>query len=180
MRKIDDQKLQEMMESGTPQKECAAYFGVSPSAINQRVKKLQACAPPESFKKLTDKEKAFVLAKVEGKTNLEAVKGSYDVTTNESAKSLGTTLMKDPDINLAIQDLLSQEGIPRRRRVQRLRDMIECQDLSVVGKGLDMANKLTGDYSPVQVNHDISLIIQMIRQMKNEEDAVIELKPIND
>ena len=140
-----------MLESGQSQKDCARYFHVSPSAINQRIRKLKAYEPPESFKRLTDKEQRFVLAKVEGKTNLEAVKGSYDVTTNESAKSLGSTLMKEPDIGLAIQDLMAQEGITRRRRIQRLRDMIECPDLSVAGKGLDMSFKLSGDYSPERI-----------------------------
>ena len=56
-----------------------------------------------------------------------------------------------PDIGLAIQDLMAQEGITRRRRIQRLRDMIECPDLSVAGKGLDMSFKLSGDYSPERI-----------------------------
>ncbi|TSA09595.1 MAG: helix-turn-helix domain-containing protein, partial [Deltaproteobacteria bacterium] len=90
MRKINDAELMQMIESGMQQKDCAAHFGVSPSAVNQRVQKLKADAPPESFENLTDKEKAFVLAKVEGKTNMEAAKSAYDVTTNQSAKSMAT------------------------------------------------------------------------------------------
>jgi len=151
MRKINDTELQKMIESGKSQKECAEYYDVSPSAINQRIKKLQSYAAPESFKNLTTKEQAFVLAKVEGRTNMEAAKVSYDVSTNESAKALATQLMRDPDIGHAIQDLMHTEGIGRRRRIQRLRDMIECPDLSVAGKGLDMSFKLTGDYAPQQI-----------------------------
>ncbi len=154
-RKATDQDIIQAMEriaqGGITQKEIAAELGVTPSALNQRIKRLRAQAVPDSFRALSDKQKRFALAKVEGKTNLEAVKSAYDVTSNESAKSMATVLMRDPDVNLAITDLLAQEGIPKRRRVQRLRDMIECPDLSIAGKGLDMGFKLAGDYAPQQL-----------------------------
>jgi DNA-binding Lrp family transcriptional regulator len=154
-RKITDDVLTQWMvriDSGEiTQKDLAAQLGVSPSALNQRIKRLKSYALPESFKALTDKQKLFALAKVEGKSNLDAVKSAYDVTSSESGKALGTQLMKDPDIGAAIQDLMAQEGITRRRRVQRLRDMIDCPDLSVAGKGLDMSFKLAGDYAPQQI-----------------------------
>ena len=153
-RKTTDQDIIRAMEridrGNITQKEIAAELGVTPSALNQRIKKLRAQAVPVSFQSLTEKQKRFALAKVEGKTNLEAVKSAYDVTSNESAKSMATVLMHDPDVNLAIADLLAQEGIPKRRRVQRLRDMIECPDLSIAGRGLDMGFKLAGDYAPQQ------------------------------
>lgn len=152
MRKINDQELMTMMdkiESGEiTQKELAERWSVSPSAINQRIKRLKAYTPPESFMRLTDKQKAFVVAKLEGKTNLAAVQSAYNVSTKESGKALATQLMQDPDVKVAIRDLLAQEGIPLRRRVQRLRDMIECPDLTVAGKGLDMSFKLDGSYAP--------------------------------
>ena len=119
--------------------------------IHQRVQKLKSHAVPESFKKLTDKQKSFVLCKVEGATNLEAAKKSYDVTSDSSGKALATQLMREPDISIAIQDLMAQTGIPRRRRIERLRDMIECSDLSVAGKGLDMSFKITGEYQPEKI-----------------------------
>ena len=153
-RKTTDQDIIQAMEridqGDITQKEIAAELGVTPSALNQRIKKLRAQAVPVSFQSLTEKQKRFALAKVEGKTNLEAVKSAYDVTSNESAKSMATVLLHDPDVNLAIADLLAQEGIPKRRRVQRLRDMIECPDLSIAGRGLDMGFKLAGDYAPQQ------------------------------
>ena len=153
-RKTTDQDIIRAMEridrGNITQKEIAAELGVTPSALNQRIKKLRAQAVPVSFQSLTDTQKRFALAKVEGKTNLEAVKSAYDVTSNESAKSMATVLMHDPDVNLAIADLLAQEGIPKRRRVQRLRDMIECPDLAIAGRGLDMGFKLAGDYAPQQ------------------------------
>ena len=111
-RKTTDQDIFRAMEhidrGNITQKEIAAELGVTPSALNQRIKKLRAQAVPVSFQSLTDKQKRFALAKVEGKTNLEAVKSAYDVTSNESAKSMATVLLHDPDVNLAIADLLAK------------------------------------------------------------------------
>jgi hypothetical protein len=146
MRMIDTKELVTMIEAGKSQKECAEYFAVSPAAICKCLKRIQAITLPESVKRLTGKQQAFVLAKAHGMTNVEAVRKSYDVTTAESAKAMGTQLMQDPDIQAAIHDLMHQTGIGRRRRIERLRDMIESNDLSVVGRGLDMANKMTGEY----------------------------------
>src|SRR5512136_2098684 len=117
---ITDRVLIEAMEridkGEVTQKEVAESLGVSPSALNQRIKKLKSYAVPESFQHLTDKQKRFVLAKVEGKNNLEAVKTAYDITSDASGKSMGTMLMKDPDVELAIQDLMAQVGISKRHR----------------------------------------------------------------
>lgn len=174
MNKININTLQEMLDEGKQQKDIAAFFGVSESAISQRIKRLKASAPPESFKKLTDKEKAFVLAKVEGKTNLEAVKSAYDVTTNQSGKSLGTTLMKDPDINRAIHDILYDHGLSISHRTERLKWLVNHQDPTSVYRGLDMANKLTGEYAPEKIDIAGQLaathaLIAEIRNRKKEE-----------
>ncbi len=186
MRRVDDEKLIQMLQDGVQQKTIAGQFGVTPQYINRRIKQLKSYQQPESFSKLTEKKKRFVLEKVAGKSNMVAVKSAYDVTSNESAKALGTTLMKDPDISVAIQDLMSQEGITRRRRIQRLRDMVECPDLSVAGKGLDMSFKLTGEYAPekdrdTEFVHSIVKLIQIIKQQdaENEEPDFINVKPIN-
>lgn len=184
MRKINDIELRKMIESGKPQKECAAYYGVSPSAINQRIKKLQAYAAPESFKKLTGKEQKFVLAKVEGRTNMEAAKVSYDVSTNQSAKALATQLMRDPDVAIAIQNLMHTEGIGRRRRIQRLRDMVECVDMSIVGKGLDMSFKLAGDYSPERIevisDNEIRMLIASITNPVEQDKKEAQVIDVSD
>ncbi len=168
MRKVNDTELIKMIESGMTQRQAAEHFGVTEGAISQRVKRLKSQRPPESFERLTDKEKGFVLAKVEGKSNLEAVKASYDCTSNESAKALGTKLMKDPDISECIHDLLHQEGIGRRRRVQRLRDLIESGNMTDVGRGLDMANKMTGSYAPIEVKTDVSILVEEILRVRDE------------
>ena len=40
-KKIDDDKLLEMIRGGKQGKECADYFGVSPAAISKKLKRLQ-------------------------------------------------------------------------------------------------------------------------------------------
>jgi len=194
MRKINTQELMAVMdkiESGEiTQKELAERYGVSPSAINQRIKRLKAYTPPESFMRLTDKQKAFVVAKMECKTNLAAVQSAYDVTTKESGKALATQLMQDPDVKVAINDLMAQEKIPLRRRIQRLRDMIECPDLSIAGKGLDMSFKLSGSYAAekveVQVDHrvlqlDLNKAIEALRKEQGlEPGEAIDIPKMKD
>ena len=156
MRKATDHDIREAMrriEAGeATQKQIAGELGVTPSALNQRIQRIRAQAPPESMARLTGRQRRFVIGKAQGQTNLEAVKSAgYDITSDQSGKSIATVLMKDPDIGTAISDLMAQEGITRRRRVQRLRDMIESPDLNIVGKGLDQSWKLTGDYQPEQI-----------------------------
>lgn len=171
IRKIDDKLLLEMYNNGKgkSQTDLAEYFGCSNAAICKRLKKL-IVDTPESFSKLTEKEKKFVLAKAEGKTNIEAVMGSYDVTTRDSAKSLGTTLMKDPDINTAIADIMAQEGLSRRYRIQKLKKLVDHQDPTASARGLDMSFKIAGDYQPEIVieNNDHDIIINDIQKIDAE------------
>jgi hypothetical protein len=156
MKKINDDELHKMIAEGILQKDCAEHFNVSTAAICQRLKIINSHKLPDSFKKLTTKERDFVMAKADGFNNKDAVKLAYDVSTDASAKSFATILMRDPDIKTAIHDLMHTEGIGRRRRIQRLWDMIESQDMSAVGKGLDMSFKLTGEYSPEKFDVMIS------------------------
>lgn len=169
MRKIDDKELMEKLEAGVSQKDIAEHFKVSPSAINQRIKRLKSYQLPDSFNKLTTNRKAFVLAKLEGKNNIEAVKSAnYEVTSNESAKVIGSNLMKEEEVNEAIKDMMAQEGINKRVRIRRLRDLIFSKDLGIVSKGLDMSWKLDGSYTPVQVNNNVALLIAWIEEIQNE------------
>ena len=87
-------------------------------------------------------------------------------------------MAKDPDIESALSDLMAQEGIPRRRRIQRLRDLIESKDLSAVSKGLDMSWKLEGAYAPerqiIEVDHvqlqvDLHKAIEALRKQQGLE-----------
>ncbi len=167
-RKIDDNILQKMRAEGKPQKEMARFFGVSDAAISKRIKRLHQIEPPESFSRLTDKQKKFALAKAEGKTNTEAAMIAFEVTSRESAKVLGSNTMKDPDTNTAIQDLLHQEGIGRRYRIQRLKKVIDAADLGISSKGLDMSFKLTGEYGQEEgnVSGQVAAVFALVAEIK--------------
>lgn len=157
MKLINDVTLQTMLQEGKPQKEIAQFFNVSPAAISKRVKRLNQAEPPESFNRLSPGEKKFVLAKVEGKSSSASALEAFNCGSLQSAKSIGSKLSGDPDVQLAISELMHQVGIGRRRRVERLRDLIEANDLGIVAKGLDMANKLTGDYAAEKIDMNVRL-----------------------
>jgi len=175
MRKTDDHEIIRMHDEGKTGVEIATHFGVSPAAISKRLKRLLPAREPESFGKPSDKQKKFVLAKAGGQSNTAAAMAAFDVTSRESAKAIGYKLAQDPDINLALADLMAQEGLTRRHRVQRLRDAIDHPDLNVSLKGLDQSWKLEGLYGVeapiVQLNFN-TLIMEA--QAINKEIARLE------
>jgi DNA-binding CsgD family transcriptional regulator len=150
-RKTDDKLILKMLEEGRTQKEIAEYFGVSAVAIHKRVKRL--CPPPQSLENLTEKERNFAILKSQGKTNVEAVLSSYDVTSRESAKAFGSELMKRPEIEVAISDLLQHHGLTKSYRIGRLKDHVDNADPNVSLKAIDQSWKLDGSYSPERHVH---------------------------
>lgn len=146
-KKIDDEKLVEMLEEGKMQKEIAEYFGVSPVAVCKRIKKLFPSELPESLKKLTQKEQRFVVEIASGKTQTESAFNSFEVSSRESAKSIGSTLSKDPDIKTAIADLMNIHGAGKSARIKKLADHIHHRDANVSLKALDQSFKLDGSYT---------------------------------
>lgn len=150
MRKIDDHLLLEMYAGGKgkPQVEIAKFFECSRAAICKRLKRLLAPSPevPASFSKLTERQQGFVVAKVRGETNVQAVTSAYEVTTRTSAKAMGTKLMADPDIQVAISDLLAQEGLTKRYRIRKVKRLIDHPDGNISAKGLDLSYKLEGAF----------------------------------
>jgi transposase len=152
MRRTNDEEILRMLREGKQQKEIANHFGVTPSYICKRVRLLLPQDEPESFRNLTDKEKRFVLEKARGKTNLDAAMKSYDVTSRESAKVLGSNLMDKEEIRLAIDELMEQAGMGRRYRVQRLKTCVDHPDPNVTLKALDQSWRLDGSYAPEKVD----------------------------
>jgi hypothetical protein len=148
VRKINDDILQQMLKEKKSQRECALFFQVSDAAISKRIQRLKLMQLPESMDKLTPQQQRFVLIKAGGASNLEAAQASFDCSNTDVAKSIGCKLMSEPDINVAIRDILAQEGYPIRKRLKRLGQLIDCADLTVAGKGLDMSFKLDGSYAP--------------------------------
>ncbi len=189
MRKTNVQEIIRMRDEGKTGVKIAAHFGVSPAAISKRLKRLLPVSEPESFGKLSDKQKKFVLAKAEGKSNTSAAMEAFDVTSRESAKAMGHKLAQDPDINLALTDLMAQEGLTRRHRVRRLRDAIDHPDPNVSLKGLDQSWRLEALYGveapTVQLSFntlimEVEALDKEIARLQKDLDLLSEGKSDND
>ncbi|MEW6214911.1 MAG: terminase small subunit [Nitrospirota bacterium] len=150
-RKTDDEVILRMLKEGKTQKQIAGHFGVSPTAVHKRVRRL--CLPEmPHFDKLTDKEKRFVIEKARGKTATQAVLDSYEVTSRESAKVMGSQLMAKPEIQMSMEELMAYCGANKLYRIRRLKQIIDSADLNLVHKGLDMSFKLDGSYAPEKID----------------------------
>lgn len=147
---IEDDVLIKMHRDGTPQKDIAAHFGVSPVAVCKRLKRI--LPPPETVLDkfdLTDKEKSFVIEKAKGKSSTQAVLSSaYEAGSMESAKQIGTQLMKKEEIRQAIDEVMDNCGLTRTYRVRKLKKHVDNRDPVVSLKALDMSFKLDGSYAP--------------------------------
>ncbi len=152
-RKTDDSIILQMLEAGESQKAIAAHFNVSPAAICKRVKKINAVLRVgKSLESLTEKEQKFALSVAEGKTQTQAALDSHECSSLDSAKSIGYQLMQKPDIQTAVAELMQEEGLTRRYRVQRLKGHIDHPDPNVSLKGLDQSWKLDGAYTEKHVH----------------------------
>lgn len=147
-KKIDDRVLLEMVDKDIPQKDIAEHFRVSAPAICQRLRKIRKATLPESCQTLTEKQKKFVVAMSEGATRVNAAMESFDCVNRESAKQVSTQLMKRDDIQIAISELMEQEGIGRRYRIRTLKRHIDnTLDPQASLKGVDIANKMENLYN---------------------------------
>lgn len=151
IRKTDDAVILQMLREGRSQKSIAEHFDVSPAAICKRVKKLLV-KKPASFENLTEKEQKFALSISKGKTQTQAALDSHECSSLDSAKSMGYQLMQKPDIQTAVAELMQEEGLTRRYRVQKLKGHIDHPDPNVSLKGLDQSWKLEGAYTEKHVH----------------------------
>lgn len=181
MGKINYNELQAMLKNGKSQADCARHFRVSEAAVCKAVKRLKAAVIPASMEALTDKQRVFVLNLAEGKSATESALVAYDCASRDVGKTLGCRMAKDPDVTAALEDIMSQEGIPRRRRIQRLKDLIESNDLSAVSRGLDMSWKLDGSYVPekLDVNVQIAAEMALIHEIR-EYERLKKLTTVNE
>ena len=174
MKKVDDEKLLEMLEQKIPQKEIAALFGCAESYITKRKKRLLGpnIDELETFSSLTDQQKRFVLAKVEGQTNVQAVTNSYEVTSKESAKSLGTQLMQNPAIQKSLTELMNIHGLTKEDRIKQLRKLVYHNDGNISLRALDQTWKLDGSYAPEQnVNYTLVDIRALVAAVELEREG---------
>ena len=154
-RKTDDKEILHMLNDGKTQKEIAEHFGVSGAAICKRVKRILG-KKPESFENLTEKEQKFALAIAAGKTQTQAALDSHECSSLDSAKSMGYQLMQKPDIQTAVAELMQEEGLTRRYRVQKLKGHVDHADPNVSLKALDQSWKLDGAYTEEHVHVHMS------------------------
>lgn len=129
----------------------------------------------KSLKGLTDKQKNFALAIAEGKSQTQAAMESHDCSTLDSAKNLGSRLMARPDIQMAVADLMQEEGLTRRYRVQKLKRHIDHPDPNVSLKGLDQSWKLDGAYKEehvhIYMNHE-----DIVKEKKKIEEEINQIR----
>ena len=174
-RRTDDSIILQMLEDGKQQKEIAAFFGVSAAAICKRVKRLH---PPESkaLNKLSAKEQKFAIAISEGKTQTEAAMSSFDVTTRDSAKSIGCRLMKQVDIQIAVSEIMQQQGLTRGYRVYKLKQHIDNPDPTVSLRGLDQSWRLDAAYVDrvvVEKSPTYAEMLQESNEIKKEQISLL-------
>jgi len=172
-RRINDTELLQLVEKGLSQKKIAELMNVSPAAICKRLKRLRPEPMPESFRRLTPQRQMFILEKLQGKGNVAAVESAFNVATKESAKSIAKQLMRDDDVRIALADIMAQEGIGRRRRIQRLRYLIEHSDPNVVAKGLEQSWRLDG-YKSEEKERPIIMISSEKLMILNQVQQLIE------
>jgi predicted transcriptional regulator len=168
------EELMALLDQGLTQKAAAERLGVSPAAVSKRMQRL----PPASLAKLTHKERKFVEGLSKGLSKTEACNQAYDVSSRDSAKALGHTLSKNPEVCTALADLMEHHGIGRSRRVQKLAQHIENLDATVSLKALDTSFKLDG-YQ--QKNNVAEVTIKLVDLTKycvdHDDEMVIDVTP---
>jgi len=151
MGKIIIAELIRMDAEGIKQKEIAARFNVSPSAVNQALMKLkQEAARPAIFDRISIKELKFATEIANGSSQTQAALVAYDVSSRESAKSLGCTLMKSPEIQEAVTAIMESVGLGNRALMMRLRDHVSSADTQASLRAIDMGFKVNGTYAPTK------------------------------
>ena len=161
MRKINPELLLQMISEKASRRDMAARFGCSEAAISKHLKR-QTAPPPEPLKidALTPKEKSFVVAMASGESQTSAACRAYDVTSRQSGKALGHTLMNNPNIREALEEIRDRE-IPLSHLVKRLRQHVDSTDPSTSLRAVDMGLKLHDAYPAtrnmnINANADIS------------------------
>lgn len=156
MSKINATELLKLHQQGMLGIELAEHFSVSPAAISKALAKIKPVTLPQSMAGLTDKEQRYVIERSSGKSKTDAAQAAFQCERT-SAKTLGCRLDKDPDVSQAMADILHQEGAGRRRRMQRLVDVIESPNLSEACRGIELAARVCGDMAAdkLEVTHSI-------------------------
>lgn len=113
---------------------------------------------------LTKKEKGFVKDFVEHGNATKAVGNNYGTTSDNTAASIGSRILKKEKIQKAIRSIAEQipDSLLVKRHLELLNvpkiittkvrgeitDIEESVDTQAISKGLDMAYKIKGTYAP--------------------------------
>jgi hypothetical protein len=165
MKKIDDAVLIEMSDSGTPQKDIAAHFGVSPQAICKRKRQLeQQAATAAVLEPLTEQQKRFVAEICSGTGQSASALAAYDCLP-DSSKAIGNRLMKDERITTAINVIMESEGLTRSHLIKRLKHHIDGGCASTSMRGIEVGLKLFGELitsKNLNINADVSPVADLL------------------
>jgi len=172
---LDTKLLLQMREEGRTLKEIASHFNVSFQAISQRLKLLQGYSMPASLDMLTEKERKFAVAVAGGKSQTQAAFDAYDVTDRVSAKAIGHKLMKDEGVKAAVTDLMEMEGLTKKSRVKRLKEIVYHKDPHASLKALDQSWKLDGSYAPLKV---VTMNFEYADMVKRKREILAEMEEL--
>ena len=178
-KRVEDHTLIELAEQGLTNADISRQVGISAVAVGKRMKRIrkQMQPLPESFEKLTDKQKSFCEAVAGGMSKTAAALQVYDCNSRESAKALSSKLMADPHISESIHDLLHTAGAGRMVRVSRMAQMINSPDNAAAARMIELAAKMTGELvERVEVGIDSNLIRQLIQSIPDNQ-PVIDITP---
>ena len=144
-----------MLHQGMQQKEIARIMNVSEPAICKRLKRLRP-QPDTVLDKynLTAQQKMFVVEKAKGKTNTEAALESYEASSRKSAKVIGSQLMAEPEIKMALNELMDTY-LPSITASGSFAPMRQSRPHSEASKLLNLSWKLDGSYAPEKHTHQI-------------------------
>ena len=175
-RRTDDSIILQMLEDGKQQKEIAAFFGVSAAAVCKRIKRILPYEP-KALKMLSSKQQKFAIAISEGKTQTDAAMSSFNVTTRDSGKTIGSRLMKQSDIQTAVSEIMQQEGLTRKYRVQKLKTHVDNRDPHVSLKALDQTWKLDNSYSETHVHvPNFEALVEHKQSLEEASQQALERK----
>jgi phage terminase small subunit len=176
-RKTDITELLKLEAQGWSRKRLAEYFKCSRANICKLLKKHKPVEVPDSFKQLTAKEQAFVLARASGKSQTQSALESFDCVNRNTAKVLGHELMQKPDIERAVSEIMQSEGLTKTYRVRKLKQHVDHTSPDVSLKALDQTWRLDGAYTEkhvhVNINYDdyvkeMSALDREIKQLEEE------------
>ena len=175
---VETDELLALSDQGLGIREIARRVGISPQAVSKRLSRFKQSEPPESLQHLTAKEVKFISELATGKTQTDAAMAAFDCTTRESAKVIGSRLMKETEINTALVDLMAQEGISKRTRVARMKEHILGVDSAASCKMLDLSFKLDGSLvERIDVGISTDLIRELIQSLPDSLPPVIDITP---